>query len=119
VDRDSKGDALKITYDWKVKDRIIEHTSVDSQNESHALIGVNRANGLVYHVGGDRNGASFTGNWEADTNGDSLLKLNIESENGGKHSLTVRYHFNNQDQLTLTVELPEPIVVPMVRAKTP
>jgi len=117
VDQETQGKNLKVTYQWKVKDRIIEHTNIDATSESHALIGINKASGQIYHMGGTSLGASYTGTWTADTNGDSVLNLNIESENGERHTLNVRYHFENEDQFNLILELPQPIVIKMVRTK--
>jgi DNA-binding beta-propeller fold protein YncE len=117
VDQESQGKQLKVTYQWKVKDRIIEHVNIDATSESHALIGVNKASGNIYHMGGTSVGASYSGTWAADTNGDSVLNLNIESENGERHTLNVRYHFEDEDHFNLILELPQPIVIKMVRAK--
>ena len=118
VDQETQGKNLKVTYQWKVKDRILEHVNTDSTSESHALIGVNKASGNIYHMGGNNLGASFSGSWGADNNGDSILNLNLESENGERHTLNVRYHFEDEDHFHLILELPQPIIIKMVRVKS-
>lgn len=117
VDAGSKGAGLKQTFQWKLKDRVIEHTSHDPNNESLALIVLNPESGEVQHIGGDRDGATFKGAWDVTPQGDALLKVSFVNAKLEKGMVTIRYHFETDDALTLTVELPDPIQVRMVRAR--
>ena len=115
VDADTKGAGLKSTYAWKIKDRVIESISKEAQNESVALIAVNAESGEVFHIGADRNGTSFLGKWELSKDGDAVLEVAFTSGTGDKGSIKIRYHFANDDSLVLTVELPQPITIKMIR----
>jgi DNA-binding beta-propeller fold protein YncE len=117
VDAGSKGAGLKQSFQWKLKDRIVEHISKDPNNESVAMIGLDPENGEVYHKGGDRQGAVFHGSWDVSPEGDAILKVSFTNVKLERGTLTIRYHFESDDALSLTVELPEPIRVPMVRSK--
>jgi YVTN family beta-propeller protein len=117
VDEGSKGVGLKQTFQWKLKDRIIEHTSKDPNNESVALIALHPESGEVQHTGGDRDGATFKGTWDDSPEGDALLKVSFVNAKLEQGTITVRYHFETDDALTLTVELPQPIKVKMVRSQ--
>ena len=102
VDADTKGAGLKSTYAWKIKDRVIESTSKEAQNESVALIAVNAESGEVFQIGADRNGTSFLGKWELPKDGDAVLEVAFTSGTGDKGSIKIRYHFANDDSLVLT-----------------
>ena len=117
VDEGSKGAGLKQTFRWKLKDRILEHTSKDPNNESVALITLHPESGEVQHTGGDRDGATFNGAWDVSPEGDALLKISFVNAKLEHGTLTIRYHFETDDALTLTVELPQPIRVKMVRSR--
>lgn len=117
VDVGSKGAGLKQTFQWKLPDRIIEHTSKDPTSESVALIGLNPESGEVVHSGGDRDGAMFKGVWNVSPQGDALLRISFVNAKLDQGTLTIRYHFESDDALTLTVELPQPIQVKMIRSK--
>jgi hypothetical protein len=115
VDRERKGEGLTLEYRWKLKDQLIEHTSVDPGNQSVALIGIDAEKELVYHRGSDRRGSSFDGQWEMADDGDVMLRLRGSNTKGEPFELRLRYHFDSSDELTLTVELPQPIVVHLER----
>jgi hypothetical protein len=115
VDRERKGEGLTLEYRWKLKDQLIEHTSVDPGNQSVALIGIDAEKELVYHRGSDRRGSSFDGQWEMADDGDMMLRLRGSNTKGEPFELRLRYHFDSSDELTLTVELPQPIVVHLER----
>ena len=115
IDADTKGAGLKSAYSWKIKDRVIESTSKEPNNESVALMAVNAESGEVFHIGADRNGTSFLGKWELSKDGDAVLEVAFTSGTGDKGSIRIRYHFANDDSLVLTVELPQPITIKMIR----
>lgn len=117
VDAGSNGAGLKQTFRWKLRDRIIEQSSKDPNNESVALIVLNPESGEVQHNGGDRDGATFKGTWDVSPEGDALLKVSFVNAKLEQGTITIRYHFESDDVLTLTVELPQPIQVKMIRSK--
>lgn len=117
VDEDTQGAALKTTYAWKIKDRVIEVTNKESQKESVGLMAVNRKSGDVFQVGGDSTGTTYLGQWEFEPGEDATLGVRYTSGEGEEGSLSLRYHLEDDNTLLLTVELPQPIQIRMVRAK--
>jgi hypothetical protein len=81
------------------------------------LIALHPESGEVQHTGGDRDGATFKGTWDDSPEGDALLKVSFVNAKLEQGTITVRYHFETDDALTLTVELPQPIKVKMVRSQ--
>ncbi len=116
VDADSKGAGLKTTYAWKLKDRVLEVTSKEPQKESVSLMSVNAKSGDVFQVGGDDQGTSFLGGWKFEEKGDAVLAVTYTAGDGTEGTLSIRYHFQDNDTLILTLELPQPITVRMIRA---
>ena len=116
VDADSKGAGLKTTYAWKLKDRVLEVTSKEPQKESVSLMSVNAKSGDVFQVGGDDQGTSFLGGWRFEEKGDAVLAITYTSGDGQEGTLSIRYHFQDNDTLILTLELPQPITIRMIRA---
>ena len=115
IDADTNGAGLKSTYSWKIKDRVIELTSKEANNESVALMAINAESGEVFHTGADRNGTSFIGKWQLPKDGDAVLEVGFTSGTGEKGSIKIRYHLANDDTLVLTLELPQPITIKMIR----
>jgi hypothetical protein len=56
VDADTKGAAYKITYAWKLPDRVMEVTSEEGRKRTVSLIGVNAHDGSVFCMGADSEG---------------------------------------------------------------
>jgi YVTN family beta-propeller protein len=117
VDKDTRGEGLSLDYQWSLAEHLIGNVSKDAGNESYALIGLDATTGQVYHKGGDRHGSAFEGHWEMDEQGDALLDLKIHTHQGGEATLRVRYHFVSDDEMNVVLDLPEQVVIPMVRAK--
>lgn len=116
VDATNHGAGLKQTFRWAIQDRVIEFTSKDPNNESIALIALHPQSGNVQHTGGDRDGATFQGVWDVTPEGDARLQLRFVNARLEQGTITIRYHFEQDDALTLTVELPQPIQVQMIRS---
>jgi hypothetical protein len=117
IDADTKGEASKVTYVWKIKDRVIEVATKGNDLETVALMGVNAKTGEVFHMGADSAGASSLGKWEIADNGDAVLQLLFTGGDGEQGALSIRHHREDKDTMIVTVELPEPITFKMIRAK--
>ncbi|MEO8353010.1 MAG: hypothetical protein ABI680_14865, partial [Chthoniobacteraceae bacterium] len=91
VDADTRGAALKTTYTWKIKDRVIEVTDKKPQNESVSLMSLDATKG-VFQIGGDSQGATFLGKWELMENGDAILGLGYTTGDGKEGTINLRYH---------------------------
>ncbi len=117
VDADTQGQNLRLTYAWKIKDRVLESTSKEPDKETVALIGVNGKSGEVFQVSADSEGTSTLGSWQLAGDGDAVLGLLYTTGDGQEGGLKIRYHFESDDELLVTIDLPDPIVVRMVRKK--
>jgi hypothetical protein len=117
VDAETKGAAAKTTYAWKIKDRVIEITTKAANKETVALMGVNAKTGEVFHMGADNDGGASLGKWDTKDNGDVVLGFAFTGGDGLDGTLSIRHHLEDKDTMIVTVELPEPIKVKMIRVK--
>lgn len=117
VDVDSNGAAIKTTYAWKIKNRVIEVTTKEPQKEVVALMGVNAKTGKVFQMGADSDGGSFLGEWNMEKNGDAVLGLGFTGPDGSEGTFSMRHRMENKDTMLVTIELPQPITFKMIRSK--
>lgn len=117
VDADSGGSGIKISYQWKIDKHVIEVTSTMRERQSVALMGVNGKTGDVFHMGADDQGTSSLGKWEVEDNGDAVLGIQYTTADGTEGTLNIRFHKEGKDAVTMTIELPEPIRIKMIRSK--
>jgi YVTN family beta-propeller protein len=116
VDEGSKGEGLKLSFRWKIKDRVIEAESINPGRTSVSLISVNASNGDIFQVGADSTGSSHLGTWSFKKDDAAVLDLNFTGGDGTQGQVTLRYKLVDDDKLDLTIALPEPIQVRLVRA---
>ena len=117
VDAESKGAAAKATYDWKIKDRAIEITTVRGEHQDVALMGVNGKTGGVFHMGADSDGGSSIGKWIVQDNGDVVLGLVYTSSTGQEGEVIIRHHLVDKNTMIVTIEAPQPMRFKMIRTK--
>ena len=117
VDVDTRGAVLETTYAWKIEGKVIEVTNKEPGKDSVALMGVNAKTGAVFQIGADSQGASYLGSWEFEQDGDAALGFLFTGGDGQEGALSVRQHFEDDDTLIVTLELPRPIAIKMTRAE--
>ena len=117
VDEESKGQGMKLTYRWKIEDRVIENISNSFNTQSTGLMAVNGESGDVFQIEADAKGSSSLGSWKFEKDGDATLQVGYTTGEGEQGSLNMRYHAIDDDSLILTIELPQPIRVKLVRVK--
>ena len=101
VDEETGGENLKLVYQWKLQDHVIEHTSVDRERSSVALIVVDGRNRSVVQTGGDNHGVVHTGTWTAPQQNENRLQLEYTGADGETGELELRYRFASRDRMTL------------------
>ena len=117
VDPDSNGAAIKTTYAWKIKNRVIEVTQKEGQKETVSLMGVNAKTGKAFQMGADSDGGSFLGEWNMEKNGDAVLGIGFTGPDGSEGTFSMRHRMENKDTMLVTIELPQPITFKMIRSK--
>ena len=117
IDKATGGRIVHTTYAWKIPDRVLEVVNTGGDNPSTSLLAVNAADGTLFQVGGDSRGATFAGGWTVGDDGAATARLGITGEDGNRFDLTIRHRFTGPDTMTLTIELPQPITIELVRAK--
>ena len=93
LDADTRGANYKVTYAWKIKDRVIETTTKERNQESVALMRVNAKTGAVFHMSVDSLGSSAIGEWKVDDNGDAVPEMVYTGPDNREGLLIIRYHF--------------------------
>jgi len=116
VDADTKGAAYKVTYQWKIPDRVIEVTTEEGSKRTVSLMGVNARDGSVFSMGADSEGGSALGKWSESNDGDAVLELLFTTGDRQQGALRLRYHLEGNDKLIITLEGPQPIKIRLVRA---
>lgn len=117
VDEATGGKIVHTTYAWKIPDRVLEEVNTGGDNPSTSLLAVNAADGTIFQVGGDSRGATFAGAWTSGDDGAAATRLAITNADGDRFDLAIRHRFTGPDTMTLTIELPQPISIDLVRAK--
>lgn len=116
VDADTKGAGLKTTYAWKLADRAIEVTNHEATKKTVSLISDNAKSGDVSQAGTDSEGASHLGTWSFTKGKPAVLDVAYKRADGEEGTLKITHRLQNDDSLVITLELPEPITIRMVRA---
>ena len=115
VDRATGGQIVNTTYAWKVPERVIEVVNTGGDNPSTSIMALNAADGTVFQVGGDSRGATFAGGWTVGDDGAATAKLSITGGDGNRFNLDIRHELTGPDTMRLTIQLPQPIVIELVR----
>lgn len=117
-DAETGGKSFTVSYVWKIEDRLIETTTEYEDRESVALMGVNANSGEVFHMGADSDGGSSLGKWEVDDQGDAILGLVFTGGDGEQGAMSIRHRRVDDDTIVVTIELPEPITIRLIRLTT-
>ena len=117
IDKATGGKIVHTTYAWKIPNRVLEVVNTGGDNPSTSLLAVNAADGTVFQVGGDSRGATFLGGWTVGDDGAATALLGITGGDGNRFDLTLRHRFTGPDTMTLTIEVPQPITIELVRAQ--
>jgi len=117
LEQGSGGKNYAAAYTWKIEDRVIEVRTKDPNNETVALMAVNASNGQIFQAGADKQGASSLGEWKIDVDGSAVLSLIVTGGDGGQFPLEIRHKMMGQDKMQVTIQLPEPIRMTLVRKK--
>ena len=117
VDEETGGKNNTTTYSWKIKDRVIEVNTKDPVNENVSLMAVNAANGQVFMVGADKQGASSLGEWKIDGNGFAVLGLAFTGADGKPGTLQIQHKLVSKDKMEITIQLAQPLRFILVRKK--
>ena len=118
VDPETKGQNMKVTYAWKVKDHAILVTGTAFGTNSVAIMGRSAKDGTVFHVGADSKGTSVLGKWDF-KDGDAILGLGFVSGEGVEGVMQIRYTMKDENTVVVSLEglTPAPIVYTMVKVK--
>ena len=117
VDKATGGQIVNTTYAWKVPKRVLEVVNSGGDNPSSALMAVNAADGTVFQVGGDSRGGTFAGSWTVGDDGAATTRFAVTGGDGNRFDLTIRSQMTGPDAMRLTIELPQRIVIDLVRSK--
>ena len=115
VDAETQGSQLTLRFEWKIEGRVLESSSRDANGQSVALMTRSPDGRSIEHHGGDREGRVFSGVWTSPENGQARLTLQVQEQGNPSASLVIRYDLLDENHLDVTLELPDPIRVSLVR----
>jgi len=118
VDAKTGGKMHKSVTSWRFKDQVLESSSEDllQGKKEVSLMIYNPKKDEVYHVSADDKGGSSSGKWTF-TKDEAILDLGFVTPDKEEGLLQLRYKFIDDDTMTVTVVLPEPVVIKMIRVK--
>ncbi|HBM76693.1 MAG TPA: hypothetical protein DD438_01175 [Verrucomicrobiales bacterium] len=102
VDQDTNGQALSLTYTWRIKDQVLGLSIKMPGDSSEALIAVDPESGEVMHVSADENGGVGMGQW-AEENGVAMLTLKTVDSDKKKETVKVSHQIEN-DKLNVGLQ---------------
>ena len=102
VDQDTNGQAISLTYTWRIKNRVLGLSIRMPGDNSEALIAVAPESGEVMHVSADENGGVGMGKW-AEENGVATLTLKTVDSDKKEETVKVSHQITN-DKLVVGVK---------------
>ncbi len=117
VDAETRGTKSTTTYAWKFKNRVIEVMSQNGKRETVSLIGRNPKTGEVFNISANNKGGSSLGKWTLEE-GKAILDLLFVTGEGVEGALRIRFRLKDDNTMIVTIDLPEPITVKMIRKKS-
>jgi hypothetical protein len=117
VGDNGRGGEIRITYAWRFKDKVIEITTRDGENESVSLVGFNPRADKVFNLWTDNQGGSGQGEWRLEGE-QTVLDLSFVGGDGQERRLKIRQRLEDDNAMTVTVDAREPIILKMTRVKS-
>ena len=102
VDEDSNGEAISLTYTWRIENHVLSLSVKLPDNNSEAMIAVDPKSGEVMHVTANEKGGMGMGKW-ADENG--VATLTLTTVDADKEETTVKITHQIVDNKQLVVGL--------------
>jgi hypothetical protein len=102
VDEDSNGEAISLTYTWRIENYVLALSVKRPNNNSEAMIAVDPKTGEVVHVTANEKGGMGRGKW-AEENG--VATLTLKFANLGKEEMTLKITHRIVDNKQLVVGL--------------
>lgn len=118
VDAETEGENYKSVTTWKFKDHVIETASKnheEGKNEISLMI-YSPERAEIFHVSADDKGGSSIGKWTF-TKDEAILDLGYVTPEKLEGLLQVRYRFIDDDTITATAVLPDPVIITMIRVR--
>ena len=94
VDQDTNGQAISLTYTWRIEDRVLGLSIKVPGDNSEGLIAVDPESGEVMHVSADENGGVGMGQW-AEENGVATLTLKTVDSDKKEETVKVSHQIEN------------------------
>ncbi len=116
VDEATQGRGLTIRAAWKIKNHVIEFTQKEPQKETVSLICLQAKTGKIVQMGAASDGSSFLAEWTTKSTGEAVVGIGFMAPDGSEGVLNIRQKIDGNDKMVITIELPQPITINMVRA---
>ena len=102
VDQDSNGEAISLTYTWRIENHVLSLSVKRPSNNSEAMIAVDPRTGEVVHVTANEKGGMGRGKWAEE---DGVATLTLTTVNADKEEMTVKITHQIVDNKQLVVGL--------------
>jgi len=118
VDAQTNGKMHKSVTAWRFKDHVLESLNEDLKQgkKELSLMIYSPKRAEVFHTSGDDKGGSTIGKWTF-TKDEAILDLGFVTPEKQEGLLQLRYKFIDDDTMAVTIVLPEPIEIKMIRVE--
>ncbi len=100
VDEDSNGEAVTVTYTWRIRNHVLGLSVKSPEMRSEAMIAVDPRSGDVVHASANDEGGIGQGKW-AEENGVATLTLKVVNADQEKMTLKITHRIVDNKQLVV------------------
>ncbi len=116
VDAETEGEKYTSVTTWKFDGHVIqtETTNHVEGKREITLMAYSPKRAEIFHVSADDKGGSSIGTWTF-TKDEAITNLGYVTPEKQEGLLQIRYRFIDNDTITVTFILPEPVIITMIR----
>jgi len=103
VDEDSNGEAISLTYAWRIENYVLALSVKRPNNNSEAMIAVDPKTGEVVHVTANEKGGMGRGKW-VEENGVATLILKVANAEKEEMALKITHRIVDNKQLVVGIK---------------
>ena len=100
VDEDSNGEAISLTYAWRIENYVLALSVKRPNNNSEAMIAVDPKTGEVVHVTANEKGGMGRGKW-VEENGVATLNLKVANAEKEEMAFKITHRIVDNKQLVV------------------
>lgn len=114
VDTGTRGE-FRVSLAWKIKDQLLELTTIDQNGPAVAFIRIDHSSGKVVHSGTNHSGAATSGTWDFAAQDGPKFSGSFLSSEGTSAAMGLQFVPQTEDKLEFRVGTAQTANIAMVR----